>query len=416
MKIVLSSLNFAPELTGIGKYSGEMAEALVSRGHEVVVVCAHPYYPHWQRAAGYPALGWRIERPRPGLTVVRCPLYVPGRPSGLRRLLHLASFAAAALPVMLALSLWRPALVFAVVPALFTAPAALLCARLAGARAWLHVQDFELDAAFELGMLRGTWLRRVVGAVERRVLRGFDHVSTISRRMLRQLASKGVPLDQGRLLPNWVNLTAVRPLPRAGGLRASLGIGEDQVVCLFSGTMNRKQGLPVLLQAMDLLQRRDVVLVLCGSGEVRGVLQAAAAGRTDVRLLELQPAERLNELLNMADIHLLPQLAGAADLVMPSKLSGMLASGRPVIAAAMPGTEIARAVEGRGLRVAPGDAGGFARAIASLADDPAQRAQLGLAARAYAEQALGLDGLLARLEQALVEHRPVAEPAAQPRG
>ena len=63
-------------------------------------------------------------------------------------------------------------------------------------------------------------------------------------------------------------------------------------------------------------------------------------------LLPLQPADRLNELLNLADIHLLPQRADAADLVMPSKLTGMMASGRAVLATASPGTQLATVIDG----------------------------------------------------------------------
>jgi colanic acid biosynthesis glycosyl transferase WcaI len=414
MKIVLSSLNFSPELTGIGKYSGEMADGLVDRGHEVVVVCAPPYYPHWRVGAGYGGLRYTVERPRPGLTVIRCPLWVPGNPTAVKRVLHLLSFMLSSMPVMLALAAWRPALVFAVAPAFFCAPTAWLTARLAGAKAWLHIQDFELDAAFDLGLLHGGWTRRLCASAERFLLRRFDQVSTISRRMLRKLAYKGVPLDRGQLLPNWVDLHAIHPVSAGVGspaLRRSLGLSDDQVVFLFSGSMNRKQGLPVLFEAMDLLgDRADMVLVLCGDGELREQVGIVASSRVQVRVLDLQPMDRFNELLNMADVHLLPQLANAADLVMPSKLSGMLASGRPVVAAALPGTEIARVVQGRGLLVAPECAVDFARAMLALADDASERHRLGANAREYAESALGFGRLLAHVEACLMD--TVLQPTA----
>lgn len=159
MKIVLLSMNFAPELTGIGKYSGEMADALVQRGHQVTVVCAPPYYPSWRLADGQSKYAYRCEHPKPGLRVIRCPIWLPKRLGGLTRLLHLASFALTSLPVLLRLVAWGPQIVMVVAPALFSAPGAWLAARLAGARAWLHIQDLEVDAAFELGMLRGQWLQ-----------------------------------------------------------------------------------------------------------------------------------------------------------------------------------------------------------------------------------------------------------------
>ena len=160
VKVLLVSMNFAPDLTGIGKYSGELADGLVARAHEVTVVCAPPYYPAWKVQPGYAAWRYRTERPKSGLTVHRCPIWIPERLGGLARALHLASFALSCLPVLLWLVLWQPRVVLVVAPALLCAPAAWLTARLTGAKAWLHVQDFEIEAAFELGLLKWPLLRR----------------------------------------------------------------------------------------------------------------------------------------------------------------------------------------------------------------------------------------------------------------
>jgi colanic acid biosynthesis glycosyl transferase WcaI len=328
---------------------------------------------------------------------------LPQRLSGLKRLLHLASFATSSFPVLMRLVWWGPDVVFVVAPALFSAPAGWLTARLSGARAWLHIQDLEIDAAFELGMLKGQLLRSLVQAAERALMRGFDVVSTISRRMLRQLAAKGVPLDRTELMPNWIDLRNVRPIDPSQKLREQLDIGSEQFVCLFSGTINRKQGLPMVIDAARLLQdRREIVLVICGNGEFRSALEASAEGLGNVRFLDLRPADELNALLNMADMHLLPQLRGAADLVMPSKLTGMLASGRPIIAAALPGTEIASVVAGRGLVTEPECAEAFAEAIRSLVQDAPRCAALGLAARAYAERRLNSEILFNDFESRLM--------------
>ena len=91
----------------------------------------------------------------------------------------------------------------------------------------------------------------------------------------------------------------------------------------------------------------------------------------------MQPIQKLNLLLNLADIHLLPQKPEAADLVMPSKLTGIFASGKPVVAIANPGTEIGQVVKDRGILVRPGDIKGFANAIVWLADHPNEREKIG---------------------------------------
>jgi colanic acid biosynthesis glycosyl transferase WcaI len=99
----------------------------------------------------------------------------------------------------------------------------------------------------------------------------------------------------------------------------------------------------------------------------------------------------------MADIHLLPQSSGAADLVLPSKLAGMLASGRPIIATCRLGTELAGVVGKCGLVVPPQDAAALAAAITELAGNPVGRQQLGRYARTYAEAHFERDAILGRL-------------------
>ncbi len=114
----------------------------------------------------------------------------------------------------------------------------------------------------------------------------------------------------------------------------------------------------------------------------------------NVQFLALQPAEKLNRLLNLADIQLLPQLAGAADLVMPSKLTGIMASGRPTISLAASGTQIAAQVARFGLVVAPGDPAALTAAIQRVAGDDGERQRL-------AVQTLDRDAALQGLRDAL---------------
>ncbi len=123
----------------------------------------------------------------------------------------------------------------------------------------------------------------------------------------------------------------------------------------------------------------------------------------NIQLLPVQPLERFNELMNTADIHLLPQKGGAADLVMPSKLTGMLATGRPVVASAEANTQIVQTVKGHGRIVAPGDSQAFFEAIIALVDNPQQRSEFGLAARTYAVKHLSQHVILDLFFEELAE-------------
>lgn len=379
-----------------------MSAWLAAQGHEVRVVAAPPYYPAWQLGEGYAWPPYRRERWQ-GVDVWRAPLWVPSKPGGLTRVLHLLTFALSSLPVMLWQVLWRPNVVMTVAPALVCAPSGWLVARLSGAKAWLHIQDFEVDVAFQMGLLKGRWLQGFVLGAERWLLRRFDSVSSISGRMLDRLRQKGVIEDRVRFFPNWVDIAHVYPLDEPSDYREELGIKPDTKVVLFSGTLGGKQGLMVIPDAaLRLAHRKDVIFVVCGDGVMKPQLEAASTGLANIRFLPLQPFERLGQLLGLADIHLLPQSPEAADLVLPSKLSGMLASGRPVIATCQDGTEIARVVSHCGLVVPPEDGVALAVAIERLADDDEVRHRLGMLARRYAEENLARDAVLGRVRDQLL--------------
>ncbi|SAL34729.1 glycosyltransferase WbuB [Caballeronia concitans] len=401
MKILIYGLNYAPELTGTGKYTAEMAEALAQSGHDVRVVCAPPYYPEWKVGDGYASWRHRFET-RKGVRLWRAPLWVPKKPSGAKRMLHLCSFALSSLPAVLMHGLWRPHVVMTIAPSLANAPGALALARLTGARSWLHIQDFEVDAAFDLGLLKNARAARGALAFERWLMRRFDVVSSISDKMVERAVKKGVAPADAFHLPNWVDTTAIYPIDRPSAFRRELGIGEHAKVVLYSGNMGAKQGLEVLASAAAALAARDdVVFVFCGNGATKAELQKRCADLPNTRFLSLQPVERLNELLNLADIHVLPQRGDVADLVMPSKLTGMFASARAVVAMAHPGTELYEAVSGRGVVIEPESVEALTDAITMLVRNPALRARYGEEGRLFAQERLSPQAVFARLEERL---------------
>src|SRR5690606_19073635 len=293
MKILLYSANYAPEPTGIGKYSGEMAEWLVANGHEVRVVAAPPYYPSWKVAEGYQWPPYRRERLH-GVDVWRAPLWVPAHPTGAKRVLHLLSFAISSIPCMVRNAFWSPDLVLTVAPAIACAPVGWLTARMSGAKAWLHVQDFEVDVAFNMNFLKGQRTKRFAYWLERTIMRRFDVVSSISLKMTERLRAKGVDPQNIELFPNWVDTDGVAPLERPSAYRAELGIPDDHIVLLYSGTWGAKQNLLAIpAAAKALAHRENLTFVVAGDGVMRPEMEAACKDLGNVRLLPLQPKSRL---------------------------------------------------------------------------------------------------------------------------
>jgi colanic acid biosynthesis glycosyl transferase WcaI len=171
-------------------------------------------------------------------------------------------------------------------PALFCAPAAVLLARLSGAKAWLHVQNFEVDAAFSLGLLRGACIRASVTKAESWLMRRFDVVSTISRRMHELLLRKGVPASQAKLAVNWVNMASFA-LPSTAGVaayRQELQVPPGAVVALYSGNMGGKQGLEVLAELARLCLPDDSTYM-----PNTALAQAATAGEATKQIAKITP-------------------------------------------------------------------------------------------------------------------------------
>ena len=402
MNVLILGINYAPEMVGIGPYTAGMAQHLASAGHAVTVVCAKPYYPQWKVNPAYSGSGQRVSFEE-GVRVVRVPTYVPSRPNGARRLAHHASFALRAQLAMIAETRRsRPDVVIGIAPSLMSIVAARDAARRTGAKLWLHIQDFEVEAAFATGLLRD---RGVVADAARKFEKWVvtaDRVSTISPQMCGKLIEKGVPRDRVVEFRNWANIDEVVPLEGPSPYRTEWGVDRPHVA-IYSGNIANKQGIEIVVEAARLLRhRRDLAFVVCGEGPNRARLVEQSAGLDNIRFYDLQPRERLSDLLGMASLHLLPQIAGAADLVLPSKLTNMLASGRPVVATAVPGTGIAAEIEGCGLITPPGDVVTFSAAIERFLDDSLLRQTAGKTARERGVERWSRTSILARFEAQLL--------------
>ena len=228
-------------------------------------------------------------------------------------------------------------MVINIIPSFFSTFVAILGASFYNSKTWLHIHDFELDAAFNLGILRlpGFIKKKRKDLSKQKFSIKFHRVSTISVSMLKKLHQKGIDESVTSLLLNWVDTKQIFPLTGRNSLRDALGFSREHIVALYAGNMGNKQGLEVIIDAARITEsKKHIRFVLCGEGPAKSKLKSLSSGLNNVRFIPLQPLQELNRLLNLADIHLLPQKPEAADLVMPSKLTGMFASGKPVIAIA----------------------------------------------------------------------------------
>jgi colanic acid biosynthesis glycosyl transferase WcaI len=406
MRLLIHGINYVPELTGIGRYTGEMGAWLASRGHEVTVLTGFPFYPEWRVHSAYQGRKW-LRESQNGVEVLRAPFHVPAKVTGKKRLLHELSFGASCL-------YWWPRIfqrrwdaVIAICPPLQMGLVPSLLAKRQEIPFIFHFQDLQVDAARELGILRQPALFAFLEQVEKFLLGRAQMVTTISANMAARLQEKGVITSRLQLFPNWADLEGIRILPRDNKLRRELGFSSE-ILVLYAGSMGEKHGLEIILASAQLTRKRpDIYYLLAGEGVAKERLMAMAKSQDldNLLFLPLQSEKRLPFLLAAGDIHLVIQKQKVADLVMPSKLTNILAAGRPFIATALPGTGLGRvtADSQAGLLIPPEDGEALSQAILTLAVSEKVRDRMGERARRYAEAFLDREVILSRLEDKLRE-------------
>ena len=395
MRVLIHGINYAPEQTGVGKFTGEMAEWLSEKGASVRVITAPPYYPYWKVSYGYSWSQYKLENIK-GIDIWRCPLWIPQHKTGFKRILHLLSFAASSFPILLKQIFWKPNVLIVIEPTFFCVPMSLIVAKISRVKSWLHIQDFEIDASYEMGFLPGKALYRMVKHIERIIMKHFDRISTISRKMFQRLVSNKIPSENCVLFPNWADIDKIYPISECDFFRKEWGVSKETVVVLYSGNMGEKQGLEIIIEtARNLSEDPNILFVLCGNGAARERLVKMAAGMENILFLPIQPLELFNKLLNTADIHLLPQRNDAEDLVMPSKLTGIFACGGIVITTARKNTELANVVlQAGGMVCTPGDSSEMSRLIKNHTTNGLLHSEMRIKARNYAESNLSKEKIL----------------------
>ncbi|MCG9736453.1 WcaI family glycosyltransferase, partial [Pseudoalteromonas shioyasakiensis] len=345
MKLLIYSLNFWPELTGIGKYNGEMVGRLQKNAVGVEAIVAPPYYPEWKVDEQYKSYLYKNELVN-GVAITRCPLYVPSKVTTLKRLLHLSTFAvSSSIALLIRLIKNKPDVIFLVQPTFFCAPATLLFSKLFGVKTVMHIQDFEVDAMFGLGMVSEGKVARFVKRTESWFMKKFDVISSISYSMLDNAERKGVDKSKLLFFPNWADTSFVTPETDGSVLRKNWGFTETDKVVLYAGNIGQKQGLEIVIEAAKSFEGdKQVKFVFVGAGAYVNTLNelAKASNLENVYFKPLQDWEDVPAMLSMADVHLVVQKKGAADAVLPSKLTNILSAGGHALVTAEVSTELGK--------------------------------------------------------------------------
>jgi len=343
MKVLIYGINFSPELTGIGKYTGELAFWLAEKGHDIRVITAPPYYPEWKVDVNYTSYKYKKENIG-NVQVIRCPLYVPKRISTIKRFLHLISFAVTSFFPMVSQIFWRPDIIINIAPTLFCTPTMLLIGKLTKAKTLLHIQDYEVDASLGLGMIKSGLLSKCAYSFEKWCLTRCDKVSSISKSMINRALEKGVKKENVIFFPNWSEIERFEHVNQneIDFIKEKLKLPSDKKIILYSGNINEKQGLEILVEVAGKEIFKDSLFLVVGDGGAKDRLinMVKEKNITNIRFEKLQPYDLLPALLKVANCHLIIQRKGAADMVLPSKLTNILAVGGNTVITAELQTEL----------------------------------------------------------------------------
>jgi glycosyltransferase involved in cell wall biosynthesis len=270
---------------------------------------------------------------------------------------------------------------------------ALVACRVRGAKLVNWVQDLYPEIAAEMGMriLRGP-AGRLLSTLRDVGLRRSALTVAIGRRMADRIARRGVTVDRIVTIANWSDDEAILPsASNSPELRETWGLPAEAFVLEYSGNLGRAHEADTLLAAAGLLSHRsDIWFLFVGGGHAQSELRsnAAAAGRERFVFQPYQPRARLSESLAVGDAHWLSLRPEFEGLIVPSKVFGIAAAARPIVAVCDPAGEVPAMIAepGAGVAIAPGDAAGLAAAIAALADDRAACRAMGERARTMLQQ------------------------------
>jgi colanic acid biosynthesis glycosyl transferase WcaI len=392
-RILIWSPNYAPEPTGIPPLVTDAAEWLAARGHCVDVVTAFPNYPERRIHPAYRGVLSRSETVN-GVRVHRSWLRARPERSFADKALYELTISTFALPHAVRHAR-RADVVVCVVPTLLAAAYAAGLARVLRKRLVLWVQDLVLSAAASVGIGAGaSGVLSVAGVIERAAVRAADSVVVCSSGFREYLVATGA--DRGRIatIYNWADVERIIPRPPT--------VNGGPVRFLYAGNLGYTQGFETLVDAAR-LGGDGVSVDIVGAGNAAGTVERLTADVPNITVRGPVDRRDYSDLLASADVQLVLQRRISAGANLPSKIATSMASGRPLLASIDPATPAAHLLResGGAILVEPESPTSLAEGMRRLAD-PALRSELGVRARAYAEQKFAREPALERLEAAML--------------
>ncbi len=378
MHVLLLNEYYPPDTSATAKMAAVVAETLAER-HKVTVVAGRPSYDPEEY---YPfALLRRDVRNDVVVERVGSTTYPRHRMRG--RVTNYLTYLALAVPRALAI---RPDVVLAMTDPPIAGMAGAMVARLTGRPFVYNIRDLYPDMAIGGDIVRPScWVERWE-KVHRDALRRAARVIVLGDDMRDRILAKGVAPERIAVVRDGASLPGTLPAeddPIVQQIRCGFAF-----VALHAGNLGFYGAWDTLLKAAEIVRDEHTGLVFIGDGASRAALQTRTLSCANVRFLPFRPVDQLPHVMMAGDVHIVTVRRGLEGVVVPSKLYGILAAGRPVLVVADSMSDAARIVAESGCGVAadPDDPAAVAAAIRKLRDAPEKRVEMGRRARETAEK------------------------------
>ena len=384
MKILFLSHYFPPEVNAPAIRTFEHCRAWARAGHEVHVITCVPSHPLGVPLAGYRSRWYRRDTVD-GVVVHRVLTFLAPNTGVVRRTLNYLSFVPSA--VWRGLRLGRVDVIVATSPQFFCAVAGDLLGALTRTSWVFEVRDLWPHSIRAVGAVSSSLALGMLEKLELAMYRHASRVVCVAQPFVDDLARRGIDPAKLVYVPNGVQPEAWGDGNRAS-TRAELGLGPDDVLVSYVGTVGMAHGLGTLLDAARLLRDRhpSVRLLVVGDGAALPAIRdrVRAESLDNVTLTGLVPRARAQAYLAATDIALVVlKPSPMFELVLPSKMFEAMVAATPLVLGVA--GEARRVLEhsGGGVAVPPGDAAALADAVGRLAGDRVARERMGAAGRSF---------------------------------
>ena len=401
MKILVLNLYYPPDTSATAKMAAAFVEPLAAK-HEVTLICGRPSYDPTERRAWRL---WQSERLR-GVTVVRVGSTDYPRTQMGRRVLNYLSYVALSVPRAF---FAKCDVVLAMTDPPFEGIVAAFVAMLKRKPFVYNIRDLYPDMALGGSIVAPGQLARLWEILHRWALRRATRLIVLGEDMKARIVAKGVPAERVAIVRDGVEVAAASSAPPELDSEVIRAIRSGfRFVLLHAGNLGFYGAWQTLLAAACELEGDGVGLVFVGDGAQRASLEAAAARSSNVRFLPFFPPTKVASVLAAGDAHVITIKRGLEGVVVPSKMYGILAAGRPIVALASQQTDAASlgAREGFGVAADPDTPAELVAIVRALLGDPARLAKMGAAARTAASR-------YARASETL-KFQQILEEAGQP--